>query len=183
MVAIDKLRTALRNRTPFGSSRKTRIVSATAIFFAVCAFGAAGVAPDAADLPVKSLVQELALPSLSEQIASLDPADQNYVSEDKVRPGDTLATLLNRLGVHDDAAAGFIKTDRTANGVLQLKAGKRVQVQTTASGALQWLSATVADGRDKPVKNIVIRREGSGFKALETAANLEKRVEMRSGDI
>jgi len=187
MTAIDKLlRFASRHPGYFGSSRKTRIVSATAIFFAVCAFGAAGVAPmapDAANLPVKSIVQELELPSLSEQIAALNPAAQNYVSEDRVRPGDTLATLLNRLGVHDDAAAAFIKSDRTANGVLQLKAGKRVQVQTSAGGALQWLSATQAESREKPVKNIVIRRTGAGFMAMETNAELEKRVEMRSGEI
>lgn len=187
MTVIDKLLSfASRHQGYFGSSRKTRIVSATAIFFAVCAFGAAGVAPmapDASNLPVKSLVQELELPSLSEQIAALNPAAQNYVSEERVRPGDTLATLLNRLGVQDEAAAGFIKTDRTANGVLQLKAGKRIQVQTSASGALQWLSATVADSRDKPVKNIVIRRAGNGFMAMETAAELEKRIEMRTGEI
>jgi murein DD-endopeptidase MepM/ murein hydrolase activator NlpD len=187
MTAIDKLLSFVsRHKARFSSSRKNRIVTATAIFFAVCAFGAAGVAPmapDAANLPVKSLVQELELPSLSEQVAALDPAPQNYVSEDKVRPGDTLATLLNRLGVHDEAATSFIKTDRMANSVLQLKAGKRVQVQTTASGALQWLSTTVVDGRDKPVKNIVIRRAGAGFMAMEAAAELEKRVEMRSGDI
>src|SRR4051794_37779324 len=115
MTVTDKLLSfASRHQVYFGSSRKTRIVSATAIFFAMCAFGAAGVAPlapDAANLPVKSVVQELALPSLSDQIAALNPAAQNYVSEERVRPGDTLATLLNRLGVHDDAAASFIKTD------------------------------------------------------------------------
>ena len=169
-----------------GSSRKTRIISASALLLAVCAFGAAGVAPlapDASDLPVKSIVQELALPNLAQQIAARDGSGQSYVSEEKVRAGDTLATLLKRMGVEDDAATAFIKSDRIAHAVLQLRAGKRVQAQTTEAGALQWLSATVVDGRDNPAKNVVVTRDGAGFKAFEGPAKLEKRVEMRSGDI
>jgi murein DD-endopeptidase MepM/ murein hydrolase activator NlpD len=187
MIAIDKL-LSLRSRSQLlsGSSRKTRIVSATALFLAVCAFGAVGVAPmapDAANLPVKSIVEELALPSLSEQIAALEPSTQTYVSEEKVRAGDTLATLLNRLGINDEAAATFIKSDQTAKSVFQLKPGKRVQAQTTANGSLQWLSTTIVDSRDNPIKNIVVTRNGAGFKAVESAAAIEKRVEMRSGEI
>jgi murein DD-endopeptidase MepM/ murein hydrolase activator NlpD len=187
MAAIDKLlKNAWRNRPRIGATRKSRIVSATAVVFAVCAFGAAGVAPmapDAADLPVTSLIQELTLPDLSDQIASLDHAAQNYVSEDKVRPGDTLATLLQRLGVHDEAAVAFIKSDRNASSVLQLKAGRRIQVQTNAAGTLQWLNTTLNEGRDKPVRNLVVTRAGNGFTAMESSANIEKRVEMRSGEI
>jgi murein DD-endopeptidase MepM/ murein hydrolase activator NlpD len=184
---IDKLLSVgSRSKRFFGSLRKTRIVSASALFLAICAFGAAGVAPmapDAANLPVISITQELDLPGLSEQIATLGSSPQNYVSEEKVLPGDTLAALLNRLGINDDAAAVFIKSDRIARSVLQLKPGKRVQAQTAGNGALQWLSTTVADGRDNPVKNIVVKRDGQTFKAFESPANIEKRIEMHSGEI
>jgi murein DD-endopeptidase MepM/ murein hydrolase activator NlpD len=187
MIAIDKLLSIGSNsRWLFGTSRKTRIVSGTALFFAVCAFGAAGVAPrapDASDLPVRSIAQELALPDLSEQIAFLEQSSQIYVSEEVVRPGDTLATLLNRLGVNDNAAAAFMKSDTTARQVLQLKAGKRVQVQVAENGELQWLTTTVVDGRDNPVKNILIKRDDDSFKASESSANVEKRIEMRTGEI
>lgn len=187
MAAIDKLLSiGASSKWLFGASRKTRIVSGTALFFAVCAFGAAGVAPmapDASDLPVRSIAQELALPDLSEQIAFLEQSSQIYISEEIIRSGDTLATLLNRLGVDDNAAATFMKSDTTARQVLQLKAGKRVQVQVAENGELQWLSTTIVDGRDNPVKNILIKREDDGFKASETAANIEKRIEMRTGEI
>jgi murein DD-endopeptidase MepM/ murein hydrolase activator NlpD len=187
MAAIDKLLSiGASSKWLFGASRKTRIVSGTALFFAVCAFGAAGVAPmapDASDLPVRSIAQELALPDLSEQIASLEHSSQIYISEETIRSGDTLATLLNRLGVDDNTAAAFMKSDTTARQVLQLKAGKRVQVQVAENGELQWLSTTIVDGRDNPVKNILIKREDDGFKASETAANIEKRIEMRTGKI
>lgn len=166
-----------------GTSRKTRIISVTALFLAACAFGAVGVAPlapDASDLPV-SLIEQ-ALPSLSQQIAALEKsAPQYFLREEKVHSGDTLAALLDRLGINDAAAANFIKSDSTARGVMQLHAGKSVQAQTADDGSLQWLRTTVLSGRDSPVKNLVITRNGDNFKAAEETAAVEMRVEMRSG--
>jgi murein DD-endopeptidase MepM/ murein hydrolase activator NlpD len=169
-----------------GSSRKMRIVSAVAIFFALCAFGAAGVAPmapDAADLPVKSITQELAIPDLAEQIAHLQSDEQQYFREERVRPGDTLAALLSRLGVNDDAATAFIKSDRTAYAILQLKPGKRIQATTGKDGQLLRLTAALNDNTTGPVKIIVVTRDGNRFIANETSAPVERRIEMRSGDI
>ncbi len=175
---------------PPNSSRKSRIVTASALFLAVCAFGAAGVAPlapDAADLPVKSVTEELQLPNVAEPDGSAKTdAAQTYISEEKIRPGDSLASLLGRLGVDDANATAFIKADHTAHEVLQLKPGKLVQAQTNEDGELKWLSAIVADNRDNrdaPVKNLVISRDGNGFKAVEARANLERRLEMHTGVI
>ncbi len=169
-----------------GTTRKARIISAGAIFLAVCAFGAAGVAPlapDASDLPVVSIAQDLELPDLAEQIAALQQDEQQFIHEEKVRAGDTLAVLLNRLGVDDAAAVNFIKSDKVAKGVMMLKTGKRVQAQTGENGQLQWLRATIVDGRDNPVKQISITRNGDKFSAQETAAQLERRIEMRAREI
>jgi murein DD-endopeptidase MepM/ murein hydrolase activator NlpD len=188
MVAIDKiLSLGSRSALFLGASRKNRIISASAIFLTLCAFGAAGVAPmapDAADLPVHAVVEDLALPSLSEQIAGMAPSPQVFVSEERVRPGDTLGTLMHRLGVSDEEAADFIKSDATARAMLQLKAGKRVQAQTRADGQLVWMSAALSEARDAgPVKNLVISREAKGLRAAVSAAALERRVEMHSGEI
>lgn len=141
------------------------------------------MAPDAADLPVTSLVQELDLPTLGEQIAAMDSAKQVYISEERVRPGDSLASLLARLGVTDERAALFIKSDPIARSIMQLKPGKRIEAKVAANGSLQWLSAAIVDGRGNPLKNIVISRNGEDFKAQEVSANIEKRIEMRSGEI
>lgn len=170
----------------FGSSRKTRIISSSALLLAACAFGAAGVAPmapDPADLPVKSITQELAVPDLSEQIAKLQADGQYFVREERVRSGDTLAALLSRLGVNDDAAASFIKSDRIARGVLQLKPGRRVQTQTAQDGSLLRLSTTLIDGSGNPTKNLVIARDGDHFSATEASASLERRIEMHTAEI
>lgn len=188
MVAIDKLLSLGARSVRFvGSTRKHRIISASALFMALCAFGAAGVAPmapDASDLPVQSIVEELALPTLAEQIARVTPSTQTFINEERVRSGDTLAALMQRLGIADDEAAAFIKSDPIARGIMQLKVGKRIQAQTNTEGRLVWMSAADNDIRDSsPVRNLAIRRDGTGFKASLAAAALEKRVEMRSGEI
>ncbi len=169
-----------------GTTRKARIISAGAIFLAVCAFGAAGVAPlapDASDLPVKSIAQDLELPNLAEQIAALQKDDQKFVHEEKIRAGDTLAVVLQRLGVDDPEAAAFIKSDKVAKGVMQLTTGKKVQAQTGEDGSLQWLKATLVDSRDNPAKQISIVRDGEKFVATVAPAQLERRVEMRAREI
>ncbi|RZT03897.1 Murein DD-endopeptidase MepM and murein hydrolase activator NlpD, contain LysM domain [Duganella sp. CF402] len=171
-----------------GSTRKARIISASALFLAVCAFGAAGVAPlapDASDLPVKTVQESVVAPDLAPQINALEQQSSTaqFVHEEKIRAGDTLATLLTRLGVDDDAAENFIKKDKVAKGVMQLKTGKRVQAQTDDEGNLQWLRATVVDGKDDPVTNIKITRKGDGFVATAEPAKLERRVEMHARTI
>ena len=169
-----------------GSSTKSRIVSSVALFFAVCAFGAAAVAPlapDAADLPVKAIAQEIQLPALSEQIAALQGEKHYFMREERVRLGDTLGTLLARLGVEDAAAVSFIKSDTTAKTILQLRAGKLVQAKTDESGALQWLNMTVSDGRDGPARDIAVSRTENGFTASDAGTELEQRIEMRAGYI
>lgn len=156
------------------------------MFLAVCAFGAAGVAPiapDAADLPVRAISEELNIPSLTDQIAKLGAGDQVYFREEKVRPGDTLAALLSRLGVDDEAAAAFIKSDRVAYNVLQMKAGRQVQAQTTGQGQLQRLTTTILDNNGNAVRTIAISRDGDRFVASESNAKMEKRIEMHSGEI
>src|SRR5690606_30541769 len=134
-----------------GSSRKTRITSAAALLLALCAFGAAGVAPMAPkvdDLPVRAIAEELELPHLAEQIAALDTAtEQDFISQERVRSGDTLGTLLQRLGVNDAAASAFIRNDPIASNVIHLRPGKQVQARVAANGELQQLSSVIIEGR------------------------------------
>jgi murein DD-endopeptidase MepM/ murein hydrolase activator NlpD len=166
------------------TSRKTRIVAAGATFLAVCAFGAtavAPIAPDPADLPVKSISQQLELPNLAEQIAALQNDSQQFIHEEQVRRGDSLGSLLTRLGVDDAQAQNFIRSDKTAKRILSLKTGKRLQAETDENGLLLSLHATI-DGKDAP-STVTVKRLGDKFVATEGAPQLERRVEMRSREI
>jgi murein DD-endopeptidase MepM/ murein hydrolase activator NlpD len=166
------------------TTRKTRIVGAGAIALAVCAFGAvavAPIAPDPADLPVKSISQQLDLPNLSEQIAALQNDEQQFIHEERVRAGDSLGAVFTRLGVDDAQAQNFIRSDKVAKRVLSLKTGKRIQAETDENGLLLSLRATI-DGKNAP-STITVTRKGDKFVAAEGAPQMERRIEMRSRQI
>jgi murein DD-endopeptidase MepM/ murein hydrolase activator NlpD len=167
------------------TSRKTRIVGAGAVALALCAFGAvavAPIAPDAADMPVKSVAEDLALPNLADQIAALQEDEQQFIRQESVRSGDSIGSTLSRMGVDDADAQKFIRTDKLARRVLSLKNGKRLQAETDENGLLLSLRATIP-GKDNAPTILTIARKGEGFVASEAPAKLERRVEMRSRQI
>ena len=87
MNPIHKI-TSSRLYTQLATTRKARIVGASAVLLTVVAFGAVAVspmAPDASDLPVRSIAENLEMPDLSSQITALEQVDQNFTHEEKVR--------------------------------------------------------------------------------------------------
>jgi murein DD-endopeptidase MepM/ murein hydrolase activator NlpD len=164
------------------TSRKTRIVAGGAAALALCAFGATAVAPitqDAADMPTKSVSQDLQLPNLADQIAALQQNDQQFMREERIRPGDSLSSVFTRLGIEDQQAQAFVRADKLGRSILNLKTGKRIQAETDENGQLLTLRATI------PVKNddfqtVTISRKGDKFVSSQAPAQLERRVEMRS---
>ncbi|QOY95254.1 M23 family metallopeptidase [Massilia sp. UMI-21] len=167
-------------------TRKARIISAGAAFLSVCAFGAvavAPIAPDAADMPVKSIEQNLELPNLADQIAALQQDEQQFIHEERIRPGDSLSALFTRLGVDDASAHKFVRTDKTARRLMSLKTGKRVQAETDGNGLLLSMRAIIVDGKGGDARQITVERKGDRFVSTDAPAKLERRVEMRSREI
>ena len=167
------------------TTRKTRIVGAGAVVLTVAAFGAVATAPVSADndANVKSIAQDLALPNLSEQIASMQQNDQQFIHEDRVRAGDSLGEMMKRLGVEDQQAVSFIRSDKVARAILQLKTGKRIQAETDENGELITLEATLADASDMPTSTVTVARKNGKLVASQAPVKLERRVEMRSRTI
>ncbi len=173
--------------------RKSRILIASAIFLAVLAFGAAAVAPlapDASDLPVKKITVQLEVPTLAAQMEAIESREDQYIHEENIERGDSLASLLQRLGVDDDAANQFIKSDQTAHQLIQQKAGNTVRAKTDEDGELEWLETYFSvnhDSHDKAaeVKKMRVERIAGTdkFKAVEITAPLERHVEIATGDI
>jgi murein DD-endopeptidase MepM/ murein hydrolase activator NlpD len=166
------------------TSRKTRIVAGGTAALALCAFGAtavAPIAPDASDMPVKSVAQDLQLPNLADQIAALQQDQQQFIHEERIRPGDSLGAVFNRLGIADQQAQAFVRNDKVARSILSLKTGKRIQAETDENGQLLSLHATIAD-KDE-FKTITVTRKGDKFVSNAAPAKLERRVEMRSRNI
>jgi murein DD-endopeptidase MepM/ murein hydrolase activator NlpD len=166
------------------TSMKTRILAGGAAALALCAFGATAVAPiaqDASDVPTKSVSQDLQLPNLADQIAALQQNDQQFLHEERIRPGDSLGSVFTRLGIEDQQAQAFVRADKLARSILSLKTGKRVQAETDENGLLLTLRATVGD-KDN-VKTVTVKRKGDKFVVDAAPVELERRVEMRSREI
>ena len=127
--------------------------------------------------PTHPVVEQLALPAL---VAEGDN-NQSFLREEKVQRGDTVMGLLQRLGVDDPAAAGFLKSSASTQALFrQLSPGKNLTARTGPQGGLQTLVFPLNGGKDQA---LVVERNGDGFSASEQALPLETQVVMKSAEI
>jgi murein DD-endopeptidase MepM/ murein hydrolase activator NlpD len=136
-----KLRILAQSDVAPGSAPLLRVVAALALT-ALGAVAAFGLAPDTTleTVPTERIVRELALPAINAA-----EADQGYWREEQVRRGDTLGSVLARLGVDDAAAQSFLRADASARALYQLRPGRSLRALTDADGRLIALR-TLAPG-------------------------------------
>jgi murein DD-endopeptidase MepM/ murein hydrolase activator NlpD len=155
--------------------------------FSAVAFGVAPLAPDAADLPQRVLVEELPLTGLDAQLEALAELDLDLTRADLTRGNDTAESLLSRLGVVDADAAAFLRRDPTARRVLQGRPGKMVQVGTGEGGRLTSLVARYpAENAEQTLSHFTrlsIERVGEQWQARVETAPLASQVRLGSGTI
>lgn len=134
------------------------------------AFAVATLAPDAAELPVHEVMQSvpnltaLATPELGAQPFKL-------FRSDVTRSSDGADSLLSRLGVDDDAAAAFLRTNAAARQALLGRAGRSVTAETSDDNRLLKLTARWSAEDNGYFNRLVIEKTNSGFQSkIETAA-------------
>ena len=85
---------------------------------------------------------------LLQPVVSVVPAEATgYWREDRVRRGDTIGSVLARLGVDDPAALEFLRTNPSARPLYQLRPGKPLTVETDDDGRLINLRFLTGDGQ------------------------------------
>lgn len=149
-----------------GSLRRhpKRITASLAVLLlgtGVTAFGVAPMAPDAADLPVRQIleaVQPLSPASAQEQINALANFNFTLFRTEITRSSDTAASLLKRLNLDDTAADDFLRTDSNAQLVLNGRAGKTVTIEASDSQQLLKLSMRWPTDDEKVFQRLVIER-------------------------
>jgi hypothetical protein len=113
-------------------------------------------------------------------VAAAD-SNQSFLREERVQRGDTVMGLLQRLGVDDPAAAGFLKGSASTQSLFrQLSPGKNLTARTGPQGELQALVFPLNGGKDQA---LVVERKGDAFSASEQALPLETQVVMKSAEI
>jgi murein DD-endopeptidase MepM/ murein hydrolase activator NlpD len=129
---------------------------------------------DAGSRALQTVIEDIALPSS----APVAGNSTTFWHNERIQRGDTIAELLRRLNVDDQAASDFLRKNKAAEGLRQLSVGKEVQAETDADGALQALRYMGNDAAQ-----VIIEKNGSSFKARTLAALIEKRIQIRTGEI
>ena len=152
-----------------------RVASTLAVLLlgtGVTAFGVAPLAPDAADLPVRQVVETVQPLPTQVQTDALSDFRFNLFRTESTRSTDTAATLLKRLNLDDAQAAAFVRTDANAQLILRGRAGKTVTAEASESQQLLKLSMRWPTDDDSKFQRLVIERSASGFTSRRGMANI-----------
>lgn len=132
-------------------------------------FAVANLAPEDADLPRRTVVEDVtALTAVALNDTVHDQALRLYRFE-QTRSSDTAESLLKRLGVFDPLAAAFLRQDRVVQQVLMGRGGRNVTVEAAPDQSLLRLVARWSPDNDGMFKRLTVERTPDGFQSrLET---------------
>ncbi|WP_020203193.1 M23 family metallopeptidase [Cupriavidus sp. WS] len=168
--------------------RRKQLTAAVGTVFTLGMAAAMGVAPrNAYDDPLAPRIREaIRLPDLRDQLEQLTETDATFVREARMLRGDTIATLLKRLGIDDPDAQAFIRGNATARGLFALEPGQNVQAEVDQDNLLVSLQANLG-GDAQSSRELVIERAGDAatpaYKARVQSVKNDVHYEMLSGAI
>ncbi len=187
-------RLLLRRWRQFDRATRSRIELAAVFSLlplsaAIAAIAAAPAALDLDGIQSRPIVEVIRTPRLDDQLARATVRGEAFVREARVERGEPFDGLMRRLGIDDDEAARFLRSDLAARPLLRIAPGRFVQASIAADGRLDWLRA-YRDGEDSAAAAkswvLTVSRDTSapdGFRVSESEVALEGRVERRSGEI
>ncbi len=127
----------------------------------VVAFGVSPALPDAAQWPVRQVVETVDASLAMSEPAASNPEFLIYQSQ-LTRRDDSLQALLTRLGVDDRDAQSFLANDATSRSLLTGAPGKLASVTRTPEGRLKTLSVRWADANSQRVSRLVVEVRDGG---------------------
>lgn len=133
---------------------------------------------DSALLNSEVVVEAVELNLAEQGVYTFDP----LVAEERIRRGDTLVGLLDRMGVNTTGLAPFLGQDKVARNLVNLRAGRVLTVQQTADGDLQWLRYKSGVDEDSQ-ESILIQKSNGVFTAKLESVAFEKQIVFRAGRI
>lgn len=163
---------------------KSLIIAAAGLFITAAAL--AVVKPPEPTLPTYQALQTLDLAPIHALSGDARPAP--FIAETRIRRGDTMAAVLQRLNVSDQGLQPFLVQNKDARSIYKLYPGRVVQAALDDRGALVWLRYTHTPGtQDKDgyvTKWLEVRPDDKGsFTAIEHSAPAQVQVRIAEGDI
>ena len=163
------------------SARRSRPSPTPGQWFAVglfsitwaAAFGlVANTAPELA--PIETIRVDIPQPVVS----VVNDEEVGYWREDRMRRGDTIGSVLARLGVDDPEALEFLRTNASARPLYQLRPGKSLTVETDDEGRLKNLRFVTGDGQ-----RLSVARNGDALAVETQAPPVDIRWQIAVGEI
>ncbi|MGD9944156.1 MAG: peptidoglycan DD-metalloendopeptidase family protein [Burkholderiaceae bacterium] len=168
--------------TPIDRSRFPKVAAVVAAMSALVAVTAFGTAPlrDVDLPPIQTVIEAVPLaPHAGERFDS-------FVQTERIQRGETLSSLLNRLGATDNQFHRFVATYPGARKLLQLQTGRTVTAEIDAAGRVQnfqYRYGNLEDGAATPARRLTVRRDGDSLTISEEQVPVERFVAMGSVEI
>lgn len=171
------------------SPKKSKFIQKSLLVIAFGLFAGAGaiaVVQPQNEPVVYQATQALDLPAGVTPLGSL--STEPFIHETRIRRGDTLAGLLQRLHVEAPGLQAFLTHDKNARSIYKLYPGRALQVALTPDNDLLWLRYvhTPADTQkgEAVSKWLEVRPDGQGsYVATEQSLAVETHVQMAEGVI
>ncbi|CAM8627668.1 NlpD Membrane proteins related to metalloendopeptidases [Comamonadaceae bacterium] len=146
-------------------------------------FAVANFAPDASDLPVRTVVETVQSDLLAARLDDVSYLAMRLYRSETTRSSDTADTLLKRLGVIDPQAAAYLRADAQAQSALLGRAGRNVTAEVNERQGLLKLSARWSPADDGTFKRLTIDKTESGFRSQVETLPLVSNTRLASGVI
>lgn len=125
----------------------------------------------------QNIVESLSIPQAT--VVSEDGAP--FVREEKIRSGDSVYSLLSRLGVENTHAIDSARTDINAQPLFrQLSPGKTITAYLNREGQLKSLIFPLNENQDQALE---LTSTEEGLSISQTTLRLETRIAVKSADI
>lgn len=160
-------------------------VAAIGLFGAAAAIGMVQQ-PDHLTLPPQTKIESVLPLSQNDYHVSEMPA-ASYIAETRIRRGDTLAAVLQRLELDAPGLQSFLTHDASARSIYKLYPGRSFQAATDENGKLVWLRYVHTPGSetegDIVTKMLEVRPQDTGYVAQEITENTDRDVRVAVGTI
>jgi murein DD-endopeptidase MepM/ murein hydrolase activator NlpD len=168
--------------------RRALVACAVGFFAAAAALGM--VPQDEPPAPIQHLVTR-PLPLKPGDIQVGSDGSAPFVSETRIRRGDTLAAVLQRLDAYDPKLLAFLTQDSGARSIYKLYPGRTVRAATDDQGNLAWLRYVhTPDAKDDDPAQagmahvLVVEADGQGgYSAHERAESTTTQTNLAVGVI
>jgi murein DD-endopeptidase MepM/ murein hydrolase activator NlpD len=189
--SLASLARATDSASAFAAEHRRGIVAtciALLVGCAAAAFAIAPLAPDAASLPRRMVIEAVQTEPVAPQLESLAAHEFDLSRSELTRSGDTAGTLLERLGVSDVSAVAFLRTDPSAKRLFEGRGGRLVQVLAGEDGRLKSLVGRSPASRSEQMAShfmrLTVARDSQGvWQATEETVALQSQTRLASGTI